>query len=147
MSYLKYFESKSKDVLVVSMGPDDRFLEGIREVALKAGIHTGIVMTGIGGLKKIRYTEGSTLKELEGVFQIVNFNGIIASYEPHLHITMIDNSAVPSRQDGAFLGGHLNDGCIVNSVVELSILRLPDLALVSDYRDGCPLKLLDYAKE
>jgi predicted DNA-binding protein with PD1-like motif len=140
MSYLKYFESKSKDVVIVSMGPDDRFLESITEVAEKAGIHTGIVMTGIGGLKKVCYTEGATLKVLEGVFQIVNFNGIISSYKPHLHITMLDDH-------GTFLGGHLNDGCIVNSVVELSILKLPDLKLVSDYRDGSPLKLLDYVKE
>ena len=43
MSYLQYFESKETGVTVVSMGPDDCFLEGIREVAKKADIHTGVI--------------------------------------------------------------------------------------------------------
>jgi len=118
------------------MGPDDCFLDGIREVAKKADIHTGVIQFGLGGLKKVNFTEGSETKELEGFFQIFNFTGLIASYEPHIHITMVD---INSKE---LMGGHLNDGTVVGSVVEFSILRLPDLKLASDYRDGSAVKLL-----
>jgi predicted DNA-binding protein with PD1-like motif len=141
MSYLKCFESREKDVVVVSMGPDDLFLEGIAEAARRADIHTGIVQFGLGGLKKACFTEGSEAKEREGFFQLFNFTGLIASYLPHIHVTMVD------IHSGELMGGHLNDGSIVGSVVECSILRLPDLRLVSEYRDGSPVKLLDAVKE
>ena len=141
MSYLKYFESKEAGVVVVSMGPGDLFLEGISEVVQKCDIHTGVIQCGLGALKKANVTEGSNTKELEGFFQIFNFTGLIASYMPHVHITMVDIN------NGQMFGGHLNDGCVVGAVVEFSIVRLPDLKLVSDFRDGSTVKLLDLAKE
>jgi len=141
MSYLKYFESKAAGVVVVSMGPGDLFMEGIAEVVKKCDIHTGIIQCGLGALKKVNFNGGSEVKELEGFFQIFNFTGLIASYTPHIHLTMVDIS------NGEVLGGHLNDGSVVGAIVEFSIVRLPDLKLVSDFRDGSPVKLLDYAKE
>ena len=141
MSYLKYFESKEAGVVVVSMGPGDLFLEGIAEVAYKCGIHTGIIQCGIGALKKVNINSGPDAREKEGFFQIFNFTGLIASYTPHVHLTMVDNS------NGEVFGGHLNDGSVVGAIVEFSITRLPDLKLVSDFRDGSSVKLLDYAKE
>ena len=141
MSLIKYFESKETGVVVVSMGPEDLFREGVAEVAKIAGIHTGVIQCGLGGLSKVNFTQGSETKELEGFFQIFNFTGIITSYEPHIHLTMTDISSME------IMGGHLNDGSVVGSVVECSILRLPDLRLESDYRDGSQVKLLKTAKE
>jgi len=141
MSYLKYFESKEAGVVVVSMGPGDLFLEGIAEVAKKCDIHTGIIQCGLGALKKANFNAGSENKELEGFYQIFNFTGHIISYMPHVHMTIVD------IHSGEVSGGHLNDGSVVGAVVEFSIVRLPDLKLVSDFRDGSTVKLLDYAKE
>lgn len=141
MSYMKYFEDIEKGVVVVSMGPGDLFLEGIAEVARVAGIHTGIIGFGIGGLKKACFTAGSKRTEAEGVFQILNFTGLIADFRPHIHVTMADDGG------GPVFGGHLNEGSVVLSIVECSIQRLPGLKLVSDYRDGSDVKLLNEAGE
>ena len=140
MSYLKYFQDNKSNVTVLSLGPGDLLMESIRDTAVKEGIHTGIVMTGIGSLTKACFNSGGKTFEQEGVFEVLNFNGTIASFEPHIHITLVDDK-------GKFSGGHLNDGCKIYTVAEISILKLDDLRLTRKLRDGCEIQLIDNENE
>jgi predicted DNA-binding protein with PD1-like motif len=144
MGYLKYFESKGTGLVVVSLGGGDLLLESIREVARQADIHTGVLATGIGSLT---YAHIHTVVSnnnpprdehlyLQGPLEIVSFSGIIADYEPHIHISLMD----PGRR---FAGGHLEDGCTILTLAEISILRVSDLRLTRRTRDGSPIRLLD----
>ncbi|MER3404018.1 MAG: hypothetical protein C4289_01595 [Chloroflexota bacterium] len=47
---------------------------------------------------------------------------MIANYEPHLHIGLLDGQR-------RYYGGHLEDGCRILTLSEFSILRLPGLRL------------------
>ncbi len=96
---------------------------------LSAG-STGALLTGIGSLSQARIHTVSTnvnpvenlFLDLEGPLEVTSFTGLIANYEPHIHITMAD----PQMK---MYAGHLEPGCRVLTLSELSILRLPDLRL------------------
>lgn len=144
MSLLKWFESQERGVVIVSLGHDDLLLESLRQVAREADIHTGVIMTGLGSLTRARlhWVATATMPpqdkfvDLAGAIEIVGFRGIIADYEPHVHISLM-------LPDGTFYGGHLEEGCAILTLSEISILRLSDLKLTRRPRDGSSIPLLD----
>jgi predicted DNA-binding protein with PD1-like motif len=144
MTLMKWFESREQGVVIVSLGHDDLLLESLRQVAREADIHTGVIMTGLGSLTRARLHWVMTdamppqdrFAELSGPIEIVGFRGIIADYEPHVHISLM-------LPDGTFYGGHLEEGCSILTLSEISILRLPDLKLTRRPRDGSMIPLLD----
>jgi hypothetical protein len=137
MSPIKWFESQAQGVVIVSLGSGDLLLESIRSVARAASLHTGVLMTGIGSLSAGRiHTVGTNelppkevFLDLPGPLEVVSFSGIIANYEPHLHISLMD-------QAGKCYGGHLEEGCSILTLSEISILRLPDLHLIRRKGEG-----------
>ena len=141
---LRYWEDKQAGFVIVSLGRDDLLLESLREVARRADIHTGVLSTGIGSLTKAsihiirsnNYPPGDEFLDLEGPLEIVQFGGIIAGYEPHVHISLWDHAK-------RFHGGHLEDGCAVLTLSEISIHRTPALRLTRRNLDGSGVMLLD----
>jgi uncharacterized protein len=72
-------------------------------------------------------------KTVKGPFEILNAGGIIAAGEPHIHITL------SSLGKGAF-GGHLEKGCRVLYLGEVTILKYAGPALVrKDNENGISL--------
>lgn len=132
---MNYFESEQTGIVFAVLEPGDLLLESICDIAKKADIHTGILMTGIGSLSKARIhtvlTNVNPVEELyldiEGPLEITNFMGLIGNYEPHIHITMAD----PQMK---FYGGHLEPGCSILTLSEISIMRIPDLRLARKQR-------------
>ena len=53
--------------------------------------------------------------------EIVSLTGTLCPDGAHLHIAL-------SRRDGSCIGGHLVQGCLVNTTAELVIGELPDVA-------------------
>ncbi len=144
---MRYFESKQTGVVFTVLEPGDLLLESIRELAHQADIHTGVLMTGIGSLSKARIhtvlTNTNPVEELyldlDGPLEVSNFNGLIAGYEPHLHITMVD----PQMK---IYAGHLEPGSTILTLAEISILRIPDTRLqrrVMLERSPYPYRMLD----
>ena len=144
MPYAKWWESKETGVVILSLGTGDLLLETLRQVARETAMHTGVVLTGIGSLTFGRIHSVVTndmpptdrIFELTGPLEVVGFRGIIADYEPHIHISLMD-------KDCHFYGGHLEEGCTVLTLSEVSLLRVPDLRIVRRKRDGAPIPLLD----
>ncbi len=148
---MRYFESNETGIVFTILEPGDLVLESIGEVARQAGIHTGVLMTGIGSLSKARIhtvlTNNHPVEELyldiDGPLEVSNFNWLIASYEPHIHITMVD----PQMK---IYAGHLEPGCAVLTLAEFSILRIPDLRLQRHQlpeRSPYPYRMLDRAEQ
>jgi uncharacterized protein len=144
---MRYFESKQTGVIFTVLEPGDLLLENIRDLARQAEIHTGVLMTGIGSLSKARIhtvlTNTNPVEELyldlDGPLEVSNFNGLIANYEPHLHITMVD----PQMK---IYAGHLEPGCTILTLAEISILRIPDIRLhrhLMPERSPNPYRMLD----
>jgi hypothetical protein len=136
MPYLKYFESPARGLVFASLGPGDLLLESIEEVARGAKIHTGVVLTGLGSLTKASILYQGRHLKLERDLEVLSFQGAIADFVPHIHITMVD-------VEGAFFGGHLKAGSVVKTLAEFTIVRVPDMRLTRRKRDGSPVDLLD----
>jgi len=140
---MEILEDKPSGIVVVALRPGELLLESLSEVARKAEIPSGIVLSGIGSLTKGRihtvssndYPPSNEFIDLEGPLEVVQFGGIIANYEPHIHISLWD------RQH-RFHGGHLEDGCEILALAELSIQRLPQLRLTRRTLDSTGIMFL-----
>ncbi len=127
---MEIFEDRQAGVVVVTLDYGEDLLPCLREVARKADIHTGIVYGGIGTFSEghIHTVVTNDLPpqeeylHLEGPLEVVTFTGIIAGYEPHVHVNLM-------TKDLRYVGGHLEDGCPVLAVAEVAIHRLPTLRL------------------
>lgn len=129
---MESFESDDGHV-IVRLDRGDMALESIERVCTEHDIDAGAVVTGIGTFStlNIHYvdrtdlpddqTERNVALELQGAWEITNINGIIADGEPHLHVTAFDGERT--------VGGHLEAGCEINVLGEVTIRKLPGLSL------------------
>lgn len=105
-------------------------LESILDVIRQKGIQDGEVLVTAGSVQECTYHYVTTtdlkaknvFKTVKGPFEILNAGGIIADGEPHIHITL------SSPEKGAF-GGHLEKGCKVLYLGEVTLLRYDGPAL------------------
>jgi predicted DNA-binding protein with PD1-like motif len=142
---MRYFESQEAGIILVTLANGEDLLSSIRAVAKKASIHTGILLSGIGSLQKGRIhtvasnnlPPGEEFLDFDGPLEVSSYTGIIANFEPHVHITFMD-----SRKQ--VYGGHLEDGCEVLTLAEFSILRVPGLRLA---RRKLPAEMFATLKE
>ena len=130
---------------------DIDLLEGIEELVKKERIQTGVILSGIGALKKATFRNLKVLPpdlkvekhhrlylELEQPMEIVSLTGWIATREngePEIH-AHFSASAVINDQV-ATLGGHLTPGTITSVKVVIVIGLIED----TDIRAGLDPRL------
>lgn len=128
---MESFESDGH--MIVRLDRGDMALESIERACTEHDIDTGAVVTGIGTFStlNIHYVDRTDLPddqtkrnvdlELQGAWEVTDINGIIADGEPHLHVTAFDGDRT--------VGGHLEAGCEINVLGEVTIRTLPGLSL------------------
>jgi uncharacterized protein len=107
----------------VRLDRGDLLLETIQDLIQRRGIADGAVLTAAGSLRECTFHRVKSMAEkpedefitVKEPMEILNINGLIASGEPHLHLTL-------AGAHGAF-GGHLENGCRVLYRAELTIAR------------------------
>ncbi len=94
----------------------------ICEYVANKKLKSACVVSAVGSLSKaqIRMAGASPEKQdtrlYEGSFEIVSLIGTIdADGKSHLHISISDD-------EGSVVGGHLKDGCIIHTTVELVLI-------------------------
>lgn len=94
----------------------DDLLASIRTIAQTEKIDAGVVLSGVGCVSRarVRDASGVNVRELNRHFEIVSLNGTVSQTRCHLHIALSDESL-------ATVGGHLLEGCIINTTCELII--------------------------
>lgn len=95
-------------------------LRAVKEVCASRNIKAGVVLSAVGCLSsaRIRDASGVNIRQIADHCEIVSLNGTISSLRCHLHIAC-------SKEDLSTFGGHLCEGCIVNTTCELVIAELP----------------------
>jgi len=89
-------------------------------------LRAGCILTCVGSLSHARLRMPGAVGEAEVVaawdepMEIVSLTGTLCSDGLHVHIGL-------SRRDGSCVGGHLVQGCVVNTTAELVIGELPDV--------------------
>ena len=91
-------------------------LLSIRQLAQQAGIRAGVVLSAVGCISRgrVRDASGVNLQDIPEHCEIVSLNGTVSAARCHLHIAL-------SREDLSTIGGHLTEGCIINTTCELVV--------------------------
>ena len=89
---------------------------------------SGVILCAVGCLSKltIRLADGKSILEKEGMFEIVSITGTLSEDGVHIHISVADKS-------GNTIGGHLKDGCIVNTTAEIILETFENITFKREY--------------
>ena len=96
--------------------------KSIQSLCEEKNIGAGFVASGVGCISKgrIRDASGVTIREITEDCEIVSLNGTVSAKRYHIHIAL-------SKEDLSTVGGHLCEGCIINTTCELMIAEIPDV--------------------
>ena len=103
-------------------------LESIRSVCAEKHICAGVILSGVGCILRgrVRDASGVTIRTIDEHCEIVSLNGTVSAERCHVHIAL-------SREDLSTIGGHLCEGCIVNTTCELVIAEIPGTVIDREF--------------
>ncbi|MBU6289858.1 MAG: DNA-binding protein, partial [Chloroflexi bacterium] len=134
---MKWWQTPDRATVFLSLHHGDDILESMCCLVREAELPQAVVMTGLGSLRKGHvhvvasnaYPPGDTYHRLEGPLEIAQVAGIIADGLPHLHMTFLG-------ADHVTWAGHVEPGCEVLTLCEMSLLRVNGVQMVRRERDG-----------
>lgn len=102
----------------------------IEEYAINNKI-SGVILSSVGCLTKlaIRLADGETVIEREEPFEIVSVMGTLSKDGVHLHISVSDS-------EGNTIGGHLKNGCIINTTAEVVMLEIDNVKFSREFDES-----------
>lgn len=100
----------------------------IRALCAEKHIATGVILSAVGCLHRVRVRDASgvTIREIEDHCEIVSLNGTVSEKRCHLHIAL-------SKEDLSTIGGHLCEGCIINTTCEIVIAEVPGTVIEKEF--------------
>lgn len=109
-------------LFAVRLLPGQDLKEEIEKTAHGNNIKAAIILSAVGSLKQanLRLAGAKESKFWEEDFEIVSATGTLSIKGYHIHISVSD-------KNGNVYGGHLQEGCIVNTTVELVIEIIENL--------------------
>ena len=116
-------------VVIIGLKPGDLILESITSEIQRLGIKNAIVTSGIAATSHMRWHHihdtspwpRDDIYETDGAMEIGGIGGLVIDGTPHLHCTFADHNRA--------WAGHLEMGCVVQYVGEISIIEVLDLDL------------------
>jgi len=89
---------------------------------------SGVVLCAVGCLSKltIRLADGESILEKEDMYEIVSIIGTLSEDGVHIHISV-------SNKYGNTIGGHLKEGCIVNTTAEVVLHLFDNIKFKREY--------------
>ena len=129
--------------VVMHLGKGEKLIESVQSELTRLGIKSGVITSAIGSLRKvvlhiITTTEDDATNEfitIEEPIEVGAVQGIILDGKPHLHIVCSDTKRAYT--------GHLENGCEVQYIMELSILEVQDMKLTRK-PDKFKIDYIDY---
>jgi len=116
-------------LLVINLSRGEKVLESIIEAVKKAGIRNGVVLGAIGSLQRVHLHRVTSLARepvdeyvvVEKPLELASIQGLIADYQPHLHLVVSDLEKVYT--------GHLEPDTVVAYLVEITVAELGAVSL------------------
>ena len=92
---------------------------------------SGVVICSVGCLSKlvIRLSDGESILEKDGMFEIVSVTGTLSPDGVHIHISVSDEL-------GNTIGGHLKNGCIVNTTAEVCLVIFDNISFSREFDES-----------
>lgn len=94
----------------------DDLLLSLRALAAQHHLAAGVILSGVGCVTeaRVRDASGVTIRAITQPCEIVSLNGTVSEERCHVHIAL-------SKEDLSTVGGHLVEGCRINTTCELII--------------------------
>jgi predicted DNA-binding protein with PD1-like motif len=135
---------KQPNLIAIGLGPGEKLLESINDAIRTNNIRDGVVVSGIGTLKRchMHYVNTTSFPAenrfyvVEEALEIGSISGIIADYEAHLHMTV-------GCRDQRTYAGHLEEGCEVLYLAEIVVMKLGDMGLKRQIEPRYGVSLLE----
>lgn len=107
--------------VAVRLEPSCDFKLALLELIAAYEIKAGTIACAVGSLStaRLRLAGAQSVAHFDGPLEIVSATGTVGTGGLHVHMAVADAS-------GTVYGGHLLDGCLVASTVELVILDFSD---------------------
>lgn len=123
-----FVSEKSGRVVTMHLQKGERLVESIRDEAGRLGIENAVLLCAIGSLRKIvMHVILTTDDQAENQYMTIEepielgaMQGLILNGEPHFHFAC-------SAPGGKNYTGHVEEGCEVQYLVELSFMELTGL--------------------
>lgn len=117
------------EVILMRINPGDDILLGIRECVEKHAIRNGLILTGFGSVRRSHFHVVTTTElpprnafmKSDQALDVCSLGGYIIDGRVHCHIDFSD------ERNG--FGGHLEEGNLALTFVNLAIGRLSDVKL------------------
>ena len=95
--------------------------QGIEDYCRDNDIHSAAIVTVVGCVYKarIRLADGETIEEYDDRYEIVSLTGTVSPDGSHMHVSLAD-------EDGRVIGGHMCNGCLVNTTAEVVLVSLDE---------------------
>ena len=121
---LVFGAAQVSDIYRVLLNRDALLLESINDVIQQKNVQDGEVLITAGSVQECTYhfvystamKPKDVFKTVKGPYEILEGGGIIAAGEPHIHIALSTGGA-------SVVGGHLEKGCRVLYLAELTIVK------------------------
>lgn len=117
--------------LAFRLEKSDDLRKSIEEKCKQLNIDTAVVLSGVGCLYKarIRLAKAIDYFEDENDYEIVSLTGTISKANAHIHISLADDK-------GNCIGGHLLEGCLINTTGEIVLGILEEYSSTREYDDN-----------
>ncbi len=102
----------------------DDLLNSIVRICRDNALPAAVIVSGVGCVSKarVRDASGVTIQRIDEPMEIVSLNGTVGAERVHVHIAL-------SKRDLSVVGGHLTEGCIVNTTCELVLLPIDGMRI------------------
>ena len=119
----------------------DDLLLSIKELAQKENIKAAAVISSVGCVLKgrVRNAGATAVLEIPEHCEIISLNGTVSAKRTHLHISL-------AKADLSVVGGHLKEGCIIDTTCELILMEIPDVSYDTEYDESTGYEELIFNK-
>jgi uncharacterized protein len=108
-------------IIVKRLLPNQDIKENLIFFLEENQLSAAAIISAVGSVKEyvIRVSDGSSVISGNENREIVSLSGILTKDGIHVHLSL-------SGLDGRVIGGHLMEGCLVNTTLEVVLMSLED---------------------
>lgn len=108
--------------VMLRLYPNQDLKRSLIEFCKNNGIQSGAIVSAVGSFStmRVRIADGKSMVEDTQNRELLSLCGTLTGESVHLHVSAINSTM-------EILGGHLMEGCIIHTTLELVILDLSDL--------------------
>ena len=92
----------------------DDLLRSIEKIAQEEQLELAVILSAVGCVSRgrVRDASGVTVRDINEDCEIVSATGTVSRKRCHIHVAL-------SKEDLSTVGGHLVEGCLINTTCEL----------------------------